>query len=158
MGVTSSLVQKAISNPSAMIGNGVNAAFSVNEYKGYRKEGDGIAVSAAKAAGSFAYGELANMAGIAITGTAGLPAALIGMGIMLAPAAASISKQMFEYNGSVMAQGYDSVGKFGSGSSILNSAGYTMRQRSLNAIRSNGLNTSSALGNEARNYYLGSIS
>ena len=31
-------------------------------------------------------------------------------------------------------------------------SGYTMRQRSLNAIRSNGMNIQSALGNEARQY------
>ena len=46
-------------------------------------------------------------------------------------------------------------GKLGSGHFEMTEAGYTMRQRSLNAIRNNGINTQSALGNEARTYYRG---
>ena len=52
-----------------------------------------------------------------------------------------------------MKQAYLQRGKFGSGHFNMTEAGYTMRQRSLNAIRNNGLNLNSALGNEARQYF-----
>ena len=48
---------------------------------------------------------------------------------------------------------YRQKGKLGSGYFNMTDTGYTMRQRSLNAIRSNGLNTQSVLGNEARTYF-----
>ena len=51
---------------------------------------------------------------------------------------------------------YDKSGKFGSGYVNMTDAGYTMRQRSLNAIRANGLNMNSVFGNEARTYYTNS--
>jgi hypothetical protein len=54
-----------------------------------------------------------------------------------------------------MSQAYNQRGKFGSGLFAMTQAGYTMRQRSLNAIRQNGINLNSALGNEARNFFLG---
>ena len=54
-----------------------------------------------------------------------------------------------------MSQAYNQRGKFGSGMFAMTQSGYTMRQRSLNAIRQNGLNLNSALGNEARNFFLG---
>ena len=54
-----------------------------------------------------------------------------------------------------MAKGYNDVKGLGSGHFDMTEKGYTMRQRSLNAIRSNGANLNSAFGNEARNYYLG---
>ena len=62
-----------------------------------------------------------------------------------------------EYTTQQMGQGYNHRGGFGSGYFNMTEAGYTMRQRSLNAIRSNGLNTQSVLGNEARTYYRGSV-
>ena len=34
----------------------------------------------------------------------------------------------------------------------MSNAGYTMRQRAINQLRSNGQNVNSVLGNEARNY------
>ena len=54
-----------------------------------------------------------------------------------------------------MSQAYNQRGKFGSGLFRMTQAGYTMRQRSLNAIRQNRVNLDSALGNEARNFFLG---
>ena len=43
-------------------------------------------------------------------------------------------------------------GRVGSGHFNMSQAGYTMRQRAMNQIRSNGQNINSVLGNEARNY------
>lgn len=55
---------------------------------------------------------------------------------------AELQKQM-KYTGS---------GRVGSGHFNMSQAGYTMRQRAMNQIRSNGQNINSVLGNEARNY------
>lgn len=43
-------------------------------------------------------------------------------------------------------------GRIGSGYFNMSGAGYTMRQRAINQLRSNGQNVNSVLGNEARNY------
>ena len=43
-------------------------------------------------------------------------------------------------------------GRVGAGYFNMSNAGYTMRQRALNQIRSNGQLTEGVLGNEARNY------
>lgn len=43
-------------------------------------------------------------------------------------------------------------GRVGSGYFNMSNAGYTMRQRAMNQIRSNGQLAESVLGNEARNY------
>ena len=40
----------------------------------------------------------------------------------------------------------------GSGRFDMSNAGYTMRQRSIEKMRSTGMNINSVLGNEARNY------
>lgn len=60
--------------------------------------------------------------------------------------ASSIGRQ----NASAMSRGYKS--NFG-GNYNISEAGYTMRQRGLNAIQSSRGNISNQLGNEARSYY-----
>lgn len=126
---------------AAVISLGVNAAFGVGDYKAARSQGDSKAVSLAKAVGSFAVGEA--------LGFWALP-------VFLAPAAIQGGVAMADHTAKTMAKGYDHRGKLGSGYFEMTNAGYTMRQRSLNAIRSNGLNVQSALGNEARSYFRGS--
>ena len=47
---------------------------------------------------------------------------------------------------------YTGSGRLGSGQFNMSGAGYTMRQRAINQLRSNGQNVNFVLGNEARNY------
>lgn len=126
---------------AAVISLGVNAAFGIGDYRSARAQGDSKAVSLAKSVGSFAVGEA--------LGFWALP-------VFLAPAAIQGGVAMADHTAKTMAKGYERRGKFGSGYFEMTNAGYTMRQRSLNAIRSNGLNVQSALGNEARSYFRGS--
>lgn len=156
------LVKTALSGVN--IGDGINTVVAVSDYKNARQQGDNKAVSVAKAAGSFAWGEILfggvagtiEAAGItgkaAIAANLGFAAAYIGI-----TAGSQVASAMGYHTAKTMGQGYNSRGKFGSGYFDMTEAGYTMRQRSLNAIRSNGLNTQSVLGNEARTYYRGSI-
>lgn len=123
---------------AAVVSFGVNALFGVGDYKAARAQGDSKAVSLAKSVGSFAVSEA--------LGFWSLP-------IFLAPAAIQGGVAMADHTAKTMAKGYDHRGKLGSGYFEMTNAGYTMRQRSLNAIRSNGLNVQSALGNEARSYF-----
>lgn len=126
---------------AAVVSFGVNAMFGVGDYKAARAQGDTKAVSLAKAVGSFVVGEA--------LGFGALP-------VFLAPAAVKGSVAMADHTAKTMAAGYGHRGKLGSGHFDMTQSGYTMRQRSLNAIRSNGLNVQSALGNEARTYFRGS--
>lgn len=154
------------------IGDGINVLMGVSDYKHAREQGDSKAVSVAKAAGSFAWGEMlfggvghAIEKGVATAGLTGGKAVLASMGGNLAFAAAyaavtvapQITSTAWKHNTDMMAKGYSNKGQFGSGYFNMSEAGYTMRQRSLNAIRSNGLNTQSVLGNEARTYFRGSV-
>lgn len=116
----------------------INGYFGIQDYKQARKQGDSKATSLVKAATSFAVGE--------IMGFGTLP-------VFLAPALVQGTSALWQQNAKIMGQGYNQKGKFGSGYFPMTEAGYTMRQRSLNAIRSNGLNVQSALGNEARTYF-----
>lgn len=149
-------------------GDVVNVAVGVSDYKAAREQGDSKAVSVAKAFGSFAWGEMlfggtsaAITKGIANAGITGKLATglTIGgnIGVMAAYMAATVVPQiagtMWQHTTESMGKAYNSKGKLGSGYFNMTEAGYTMRQRSLNAIRSNGLNTQSVLGNEARTYY-----
>ncbi len=127
---------------SALIGDAVNVIGGVSDYKHARQQGDSKAVSVAKAIGSFAFYEMLGPAAIGLVGAQVVGTMLPAMG---------------QHTAKTMGQRYRSVGKFGSGYFDMTEAGYTMRQRSLNAIRSNGLNTQSVLGNEARTYYRGSV-
>ena len=68
-------------------------------------------------------------------------------------ASGQIASAVWQNNAQQMGKAYASNGKLGSGHFNMTEAGYTMRQRSLNAIRNNGLNLNSVLGNEARQYF-----
>lgn len=160
-----------------LIGDVINIGFAASDFKRAKQEGNSTAVSAAKAAGSFAWGEFyygglnsviqrsvigKGIEAIPLKGLAGMVVkGGLNMGVMMAlsmvPAAFQMAGAMYEHTGREMAKGYGSRGKLGSGHFDMTEAGYTMRQRSLNAIRSNGLNTQSVLGNEARTYYRNSI-
>lgn len=126
----------------ALIGDAFNVVGGITDYKSARQQGDSRAVSIAKAAGTFAFYEMLGPWGFAVAG--------VQIASTLAPAAV-------QHTTNTMRQAYGSKGKFGSGYFDMTNAGYTMRQRSLNAIRSNGLNTQSVLGNEARTYYRSSV-
>ena len=164
----------------ALIGDVVNVGFSVSDFANQKAQGNSTAVSAAKAAGSFLSGEIyfssinkyigAPVSKAVTSGLVGLGAkegiaGIIGSGIgfavtigaTLAQTGVSLEAAAMQYTTSFMSQAYKTGGRFGSGHFDMTEAGYTMRQRSLNAIRSNGLNTQSVLGNEARNYYRGSV-
>lgn len=150
------------------VGDVINTGFAYSEYKGAREQGNNRAVSIAKAGASFAWGEFfyggisrSIGAKVAATGLTGFKATALTLGGSIALPAimgtAQIASSVGQHTAKTMGQGYNQRGKFGSGYFNMTEAGYTMRQRSLNAIRSNGLNTQSVLGNEARTYYRGSV-
>lgn len=132
-------VQKVGVGP--LIGDTINVVAGVADYKNARKQGDSRAVSLAKSIGTFAFYEALGPWGLAVAGVQ-----IVG----------GVGGAVVQNTTNEMKKAYGSVGKFGSGYFNMTEAGYTMRQRSLNAIRQNGLNTQSALGNEARTYYRGS--
>lgn len=137
---------------TGFVGDAFNVVSAVGTMKASQEEGDHIAVSAAKgavdfAAGEMFYGAMAN-GGLA----SGLGGSLAMAGISVA---ANLTAQHMENTGAKLGQGSENLKGIGSGHFDMTSAGYTMRQRSLNAIRSNGANINSAFGNEARNYWLG---
>lgn len=106
-------------------------------------------------AGTIAKGaSIAGKAGEVIGGMVGgmLPV----MALTMAPQMAAQLPQFWSNTGRVIGKSYRQRGKLGSGYFEMTQSGYTMRQRSLNAIRQNGLNMQSALGNEARMYFRGS--
>lgn len=121
----------------ANIGDAMNLAGGVMDYSTARKEGNSKAVSVAKAIGTFAFYEALGPWAIPFT---------------LVQAGGSIISATGQHTAREMGKAYNSAGKFGSGHFNMTEAGYTMRQRSINAIRSNGMNIQSALGNEARQY------
>lgn len=153
------------------VGDAVNVYFAGSDYKHARQEGNSKAVSLAKAAGSFAWGEFfyggassVISGGISKVGTAigsktlasGFANGALTMGATIGltalMASGQIASAVWQNNANQMKKAYSSNGKLGSGYFDMTEAGYTMRQRSLNAIRSNGINIQSALGNEARQY------
>lgn len=153
-------------------GDVLNVAFAVGTYRDSRKQGDSFTVSAAKTASSFAWGEfyyggLSSVIERSWLGKAmaKIPSAFIRVptqfGVMAiissAPSVAKLGAAVYEHTGQEMSRAYGSRGKLGSGHFNMTEAGYTMRQRSLNAIRQNGLNTQAVLGNEARTYFRGSM-
>ena len=145
------------------VGDVMNIGFGVMDYKNAREEGNNRGVSLAKAAGSFAWGELfyggassAISGGLTKVGISGLANGALTMGATVGltalMASGQIASAVWQNNAQQMSKAYASNGKLGSGHFNMTQAGYTMRQRSLNAIRSNGMNLQSALGNEARQY------
>lgn len=108
------------------------------DYKYAREKGDSKAVSVAKGVGTAIFYDMMGPAAWAYMGVT------IGTSLVGGWAGNTTNK---------MKKSYQMKGKLGSGSFNMQEAGYTMRQRSINAIRMNGQNIQSALGNEARNYY-----
>lgn len=164
----------------AAVGDIVNVGFTVKYFADQKAQGNSTAVSAAKAAGSFLSGEIyyssinkyigapvgkaatSMLTGLGMKeGAAGIIGGGVGLavtiGATLAQTGVSLEAAAMQNTTNIMSQAYKTGGRFGSGHFDMTEAGYTMRQRSLNAIRSNGLNTQSILGNEARNYYRGSV-
>lgn len=146
------------------VGDGVNVLFAASDYKHAREQGNSKAVSLGKAGISFAWGEFfygglarTTTAGLAKIGIKGLAAGALSMGVSLGAgllmSSGQIASSMWQHNTKEMGKAYNGKGQFGSGYFNMTESGYTMRQRSLNAIHSNGLNTQSALGNEARTYF-----
>ena len=119
-------------------GDILNVIGGTADYKRAREEGNSKAMSVAKAVGSFAFYEA--------LGPYAIPFTLVQVGT-------SVASAVWQNNAKEMGKAYNSKGKLGSGYFNMTEAGYTMRQRSLNAIRSNGMNIQSALGNEARQYF-----
>lgn len=170
------LVKTAIQGVKASganIGDAINLGFAYSDYKGAREQGNSRSVSIAKAGASFAWGEffyggisrsVSNTKLVSSLMAAGGKKALAGgaltlgasIGLSALMGSAQIVSSMGQHTAKTMSHGYAQRGKLGSGYFDMTQAGYTMRQRSLNAIRSNGLNTQSVLGNEARTYYRGS--
>lgn len=175
------MVRKAISSGISIVqssglntGDVINVIGGISEYKDAREQGDNVVKSAAKAGISFAWGEFfyggmnaavisavqgfgdTFLGGISST-TAGVVAMPLTMALGFAPAIGQIAGVSIEQNSKVASKTLNQRGKFGSGYFDMSNSGYTMRQRSLNAIRSNGLNTQSVLGNEARTYFRGSF-
>ena len=166
------MVMERLKNSGFGFPDALNAYFAVSSYKQSRDEGKGVGISAAKAAGSMVWNEmyfstmnqsidnfiskapgLRNLKGFGKVGA--------NMALMMVPTLISAgiraSGAIAEQNTKAMEQGYAQKGKLGSGYFDMSEAGYTMRQRSLNAIRSNGLNTQSVFGNEARTYFRGVV-
>lgn len=135
------------------VGDAFNVASAVGTFKASVDEGDSIAIAGVKGAADFVigeafYGGMATEMGLAGSLEMGLAAA--GLSV-----AGNLAAKHMENTAQKLGQGSESVKGLGSGHFDMTQAGYTMRQRSLNAIRSNGANINSAFGNEARNYYLG---
>lgn len=164
----------------AAIGDVVNVGWSIKDFADQKSQGANTATALTKSVGSFLSGEVYYSSvnkyigapiGKAITGgLKGLGvkqgvAGVIGgaasfaatIGFTLGQVGVSLEGAHMQNTTDIMSKAYGSRGKFGSGHFNMTDAGYTMRQRSLNAIRSNGLNTQSVLGNEARNYYRGAV-
>lgn len=145
-----------------LLGDAVNVISGYGDYKTAREQGDSRTMAATKAFASFAWGEmyyggmqsaLSKGFGKVLGAKGGNVAATIAMvGVSVAQAGIGIAGSVWENNTKKMTAGYAMRGKLGSGQFDMTQAGYTMRQRSLNAIRSNGLNTQSVLGNEARTF------
>lgn len=135
------------------VGDALNVVSAAGTIKASQEEGDHIAVSLAKGGTEFVVGEMFYGAMAAEAGMGGMLAGSLAMaGITTA---ANLSAQHMKHTGEILGRGSESVKSLGSGHFDMTQAGYTMRPRSLNAIRSNGANINSAFGNEARNYYLG---
>lgn len=135
------------------VGDALNVGQAFSTFKRSTEEGDNIAVAGTKAAIDFGVSEMFYGA---MARTGGMAGMLKGTAISMAvTTGAQLGFQHMTNTGQKLGQGSESVKGLGSGHFDLTSPGYTMRQRSLNVIRSNGANINSAFGNEARNYWLG---
>lgn len=156
MAITSAIKSAGV---GGFINDGLNVWCGVSTYKSERQEGKGVINSAIKGVGDTIANEIiwssVNSSIESVFGSAA--AGPIGIGVMAAYIGATVGSQFVkassEHTTRTMSQAYRMAGRFGSGYFNMTDAGYTMRQRSLNAIRSNGLNSQSVLGNEARTYF-----
>ena len=151
------MISRAINTVKATgfnTGDVINGVIAVSDYKTAREQGDSKAKSVVKAAASFAWGEFF-YGGLssAVSGViGGVPGMIATAGLTMLPAVPSIVGALAENGTKQATQKWANRGSIGSGYFNMSEYGYTMRQRSLNAIRQNGLNTRSVLGNEARNF------
>lgn len=124
----------------AVIGTGLEVGLgTVGTIVGSRQQGDNLAVTAAKTGMDFAIGAYLGPIGSLV-----YFGATMGYDMLL-----QTSKQNAELQKKMK---YTGSGRVGSGYFNMSGAGYTMRQRAMNQLRSNGQNVNSVLGNEARNY------
>lgn len=124
----------------AIIGTGLEVGLgTIGTAVGSSKQNDSVVTTAGKVGMDFLAGAL-----LGVKGSIAYAVATTGYELMLGTArqSAELQKQM-KYTGS---------GRVGSGYFNMSGAGYTMRQRAINQLRSNGQNVNSVLGNEARNY------
>ena len=140
-GVVNTIKQRVLQErPLGIAAEAVNVAFSIHGANSYRKEGNSVPVAVGKSVADFLVYEALGPWGLVYGG-----AQTVG-GLLIAGS---------EHSSRTMKSAYNRRGAFGSGYFDMTQAGYTMRQRSLNAIRNNGMNIQSALGNEARTFYRG---
>lgn len=144
-GIGSKVKGGAVGMTFGFVGDAFNVITAAQTYKGALEEGEHPVVAASKGVMDFAVGE-------AFYGAMGFKGMLLGTGISIGT---NLLTKSWEHGAEMMTEGYNQQSGIGSGHFNLTKAGYTMRQRSLNAIRSNGVNINSAFGNEARNYYIG---
>ena len=135
------------------VGDAMNVAGGIGTFQKSQEEGDNFGISVAKSviefgAGEIFYGAMANAGGIAGMLKGGIAMAAVTTG-------ANLAAKHMENTATKLGEASKNLTALGSGHFNMTQTGYTMRQRSLNAIRSNGANINSAFGNEARNYYLG---
>lgn len=144
-----------------VIGDVINVGIAIGDYNNARERGASKTGAAAQAFASFAWGEMyyggmSSFLNDKVFGWAGkysgIPTIITMAGIGIAQAGIGALGVASEHTTKTMRSAYAMRGKLGSGHFNMSEAGYTMRQRSLNAIRSNGLNTQSVLGNEARTF------
>lgn len=144
-----------------IIGDVINLGVGFGDYNNAREQGASKTSAAVQAFASFAWGEIyyggmSSFLNDKVFKGFGKHAnkATIGTMLLVGAAQAGVSalEVASEHTTKTMQSAYAMRGKLGSGHFNMSEAGYTMRQRSLNAIRSNGLNTQSVLGNEARTY------
>lgn len=119
----------------------VDIGLTAGTYVGARKEGDSVPSAIAQTLSTTAVSAMIPT----LSGQLAYMGLTVGYDMLMqtGQANAEVSKDL-KYIGS----GY--VG--GSGHFNMSNAGYTMRQRSIEKMRSTGMNINSVLGNEARNY------
>ena len=128
-----------------------NVSSAVSSFKN-TTEDTGNPVTGVMAGGlDFVLSEAMYGAPSTLAGGIGVGLAVTGLNI-----AGNLAAKHMENTAQKLGQARNALtGGIGSGHFNMTQSGYTMRQRSLNAIRSNGANINSAFGNEARNYWLG---
>jgi ABC-type xylose transport system permease subunit len=119
----------------------VDVGMTAGTYVGARKEGSSVPSALGQTLSTTAVSAMIP----SLAGQLAFMGLTVGYDMMMqgAKANAEASKDL-KYIGS----GY--IG--GSGQFNMSNAGYTMRQRSIEKMRSTGMNINSVLGNEARNY------